>query len=81
MLPWVVGPEHRMAWDARMLRLEGRRRKGGRLSEEELRWLTQWKDQLTERNAVIDYVPGSCEGFVWTERLDTDDDIVRRPRD
>ena len=79
MLPWVVTAEHRMAWDARMLRLEGRRRQGKKLTEDELRWLTQWREQLDTQNAVIMYHPGTADGFFWVEREDGDDDVIRRP--
>lgn len=78
-LPWVVSTDHRMAWDARMLRLEGRRRQGKKLTEDELRWLTQWKEQLDAQNAVVMYHPGTVDGFFWVAREETDDDLIRRP--
>jgi hypothetical protein len=65
--------------DARMLRLEGRRRKGGALSEAEKRWLTQWRERLDEAKAVVVYDGATTEGWFWVERQETDDDIIRRP--
>jgi hypothetical protein len=79
MLPWTVRTEHLMHNDARMLRLEGRRRKGGALSEAEKRWLTQWRERLEEAKAVVIYDAATTEGFFWIERQETDDDIIRRP--
>ena len=80
-VPWHVLPEHRNHNDARMLRLEGRRREGLPLSEKELRWLEQFIDLLRERNAVIDYNPKTKKGFWWVPREEGDDDIVRRPEE
>ena len=81
MLPWTVTSEHRMSWDARMLRLEGRNREGGKLAEDELRWLTQWREDLEASNAVITYHPGTLEGFHPVERHEDDTDLIRRPKD
>lgn len=78
-VPWKVEPVHRDHNDARMLRLEGRRRSGGSLSAKELRILEGWLDLLRERNAVITYEPKSKKGFFWVPREEHDDDIVRRP--
>lgn len=79
MLPWVVSNEHAMAYDARMLRLEARRRQGGEISEHWLKALTGWRRQLDEQNAVITYYSDTPEGFFWIPREDGDDDIIRRP--
>lgn len=66
--------------DARMLRLEGRRRKGLAINEKDLRLLTNWREQLEEANAVVAYDAETEEGFFWVNRKDTDDDIIRRGR-
>lgn len=79
MLPWHVIDEHRMNYDARMLRLEGRRRKGGTLTTKEKRLLTNWREALDQANAVVTYDAATAEGFFWTVRLEGDDDIIRRP--
>ena len=79
LLPWTVVDEHRMANDARMLRLEGRRRKGGKLTEKDKRILAQWKDALAEAGAVIMYDARTPEGFWWVQRTEGDDDLIRRP--
>lgn len=70
MLPWIVAAEHRDHIDARMLRLEGRRRSGRKLSEKEERWLEQWKAELEESDAVVRYERNSEEGFYWVPRTD-----------
>lgn len=78
-MPWKLLPEHRDHNDARMLRLEGRRRMGGSLTEKELRILEAWLDLLKERGAVITYEPKTRKGFFWVPKTGEDDDIVRRP--
>lgn len=78
-LPWHVLDEHKNHNDARMLRLEGRRRHGNALTGNELRWLTQWRELLEEREAVIVYDPDTVQGFWWVSRTPEDDDIIRRP--
>lgn len=79
MLPWHVLDEHKYNTQARLLRLEGRRRKGGKLTPRELQWLTTWRRELEAHNAVVMYDPETAEGFHWVERLATDDDVIRRP--
>lgn len=79
MLPWHVKAEHRLNAQARLLRLEGRRRKGGHLTSRELNWLTTWREELAAANAVIVYDPDTSEGFFWVVREPMDDDVIRRP--
>jgi hypothetical protein len=68
MLPWTVSLVHRHHNDARMLRLEGRRRDGGKLHPDEARWLEGWKRELRNANAVVHYERDSEEGFYWVPR-------------
>lgn len=79
MLPWHVLDVHKYNSQARLLRLEGRRREGGSLNSKELQWLTTWRRELEAHNAVIMYDPDTEEGFHWVTRMASDDDIVRRP--
>ena len=79
MLPWHVLDEHKYNSQARLLRLEGRRRKGNKLNDKELQWLTTWRRELEAHNAVVIYDPATEEGFHWVERLASDDDVIRRP--
>lgn len=65
MIPWEVKTEHAHHNDARMLRLEARRRQGGNLTEKEARILTAWRVLLDERNAVILYDPQTEQGWWW----------------
>lgn len=79
MLPWTVALEHRGHIDARMLRLEGRRRKGMPLTESQQRWLDQWKAELERKNAVVHYERTTAEGFFWIPRTDEHgDDLIDR---
>lgn len=79
MLPWHVLDEHKYHSQARLLRLEGRRRQGRKLNQKELSWLTTWRRELETAGAVVIYDPRTEEGFHWVPRRDTDDDIIRRP--
>jgi hypothetical protein len=80
-LPWKVLDEHKHHIDARMLRLEGRRRHGGKLTADEKRWLTDWKRLLDERGAVVMYDPDTPQGFYWVNKKEEDgNDIIRRPQ-
>lgn len=69
LLPWTVAVEHRNHMDARMLRLEGRRRAGKPLNEQEARYLERWKEELAEANAVVYYDRDTSEGFFWVPRM------------
>lgn len=76
LLPWKLSEEHRHHIDARMLRLEGRRREGGKLSESEQRWLDNWKAELDRLNAVVYYDRDTEEGFFWIPREEHHTDII-----
>lgn len=80
MLPWRVTKEHRMATDARLLRMEARRRRGEKLSHRDLTWLTHWREELEAQNAVITYDPATEQGFWWVPKQEGDDDLIRRPK-
>ena len=79
LLPWQLRPEHAMHTEARLLRLEARRRRGKSLSDTELKWLTNWLGYLRDANAVVTYNPDSEQGFFLVPRKDSDTDVIRRP--
>jgi hypothetical protein len=70
LIPWKLEPEHVYRPEARLLRLEGRRRAGHVLREDELKWLENWKAELAEAKAVIHYDKDTEEGFFWVTRSD-----------
>lgn len=76
-LPWKLRPEHRFHTDARYLRLEGRRRRGLSLTDDQLRRLTAWLTEIDRLGAVIVYDPDTDAGFWWMKRTKKDLDIVR----
>lgn len=79
LLPWRVAAEHRWHYDARMLRLEGRRRAGRKLTEREGTFLDRWKNELLEASAVIHYERDTEDGFFWVPRLpEHGDDLIDR---
>lgn len=67
-LPWRVREEHLMHYDARMLRLEARRRRGQALKPEDLSRLDYWRKELDRLDAVVYYDENSPEGFLWIPR-------------
>ena len=60
-LPWRVETRHLTEYPARMLRLLGKRRAGGQLTDNENKRLDSWLQALAEANAVVGYDP-DCEG-------------------
>lgn len=72
-LPWRVKMEHIAEYPARMLRLLGRRRSGGELSEDENKRLDSWLSQLEAEHAVVGYDPNSKFGFYYIEKDDKTD--------
>jgi hypothetical protein len=78
VLPWRVRVQHRQAYDAQMLRLEGRRRHGHPMNPRQKAELTNWLRRLKEADAVVAYSPDTEEGFFWVVRTPADDDIIRR---
>lgn len=81
MLPWHIAEEHLMHQDARMLRFEARRRRGKSLTDKEKHLLHEWKQALEVEEAVVHYERNTPEGFHWVYRKDSDDDIIRRPKE
>lgn len=77
LIPWEVSSEHVRQPQARLLRFEGRRRAGLPLTHAEETWLTNWKQELEDANAVVFYSPET--GFQYTERLpEHGDDLIDR---
>lgn len=70
LIPWQLDPSHVYKPEARLLRLEGRRKAGHELREDELRWLENWKKELSEADAVIHYDRDTDEGFFWVSKAD-----------
>lgn len=70
LLPWKVFDEHKMLYDARMLRLEGRLRAGLELTKRDERMLRNWKVALEKENAVVHYDGDTEEGFFWVDKND-----------
>lgn len=79
LIPWKLEAEHVYRPEARLLRLEGRRRAGHALREDELRWVENWKQELSEAGAVIHYDPDTEDGFFWVDR--TDPRVVTQGKD
>lgn len=77
MLPWDIAEADEMHPDARMLRLEERRRRGLSLTPDERARLNGWLDDLKSTDCVVRYEPGM--GFLWVPRTEDHDDIIERP--
>lgn len=81
LLPWRVAPEHRDDIDARALRLEGRRRAGGKITPWQEKWLEGWIADLRNANAVVHYDRATEKGFHWIPRTpEHGDDLIHRPK-
>jgi hypothetical protein len=65
-LPWRVKGEHLTQYQARMLRLLGRRRAGSELTDEEDARLDSWMESLEENKWVVGYAPDDG-GFIYVD--------------
>lgn len=81
VLPWRVRQEHLTDYNARMLRLEGRRLKRRKLDPDEKRRLDSWKKALAEMDRVVHYDPRTTEGFFWVPREPADEGLLIRHPD
>jgi hypothetical protein len=81
LLPWTVHEDHRGLYAAKMLRLEGRRRRGDKLSEDQLRYLSNWKRKLEDDGTVVHYEYDTEEGWFYVPRRPgIDNDLIRDPK-
>lgn len=80
LIPWTIRPEHSDDRFRHMLQAEGRKRSGGELSGTDRKLVSMLHDLLYGRGKlmVVGYHPEV--GFYTTERLDTDEDIIRAPK-
>lgn len=81
-LPWRIKADHMTQYAARMLRLLGRRRAEGELTEDEDSRLDAWLEALEEREIVVAYCPDG-PGFLYVdadEKGDNDNGIPIRRR-
>lgn len=65
-LPWKVKTEHLTQYQARMLRLLGRRRQGVDLTDDEDSRLDAWLDDLKANDWVVAYAPDN-DGFIYVD--------------
>lgn len=75
-VPWRINADHATAHPLRMLRLLGRRREGGSLSEKETAMLDSWLGTLAEREWIVGYDADDHRGFHYIDAAyrDHDDD-------
>lgn len=82
-LPWKVRTDHLTQYQARMLRLLGRRRQGGELTDDEDSRLDAWLEDLEDNEWVVAYAPDNG-GFLYVDADEKGDGaggvpIRRRP--
>ena len=65
-LPWRVKGEHLTQYQARMLRLLGRRRAEMELTDEEDARLDSWMESLEDNKWVVGYAPDNG-GFIYVD--------------
>ena len=81
LLPWLVHEDHRGLYAAKMLRLEGRRRRGDTISDDQLRYLENWKRKMQDDGTVVHYEYDTEEGWFYVPRRPKiDKDLIRDPR-
>jgi hypothetical protein len=81
LLPWLVHEDHRSMYPPKMLRLEGRRRRGEKLPEDRLRYLENWKRKMRDDGTVVHYEYDTEEGWFYVPRRPgIDKDLIRDPR-
>ena len=80
LIPWKIAPEHNSSEYRHMLQAESRARQGGELSDTDRKLTALLHERLFGRGSlmVVGYHPDI--GFYLTDRIDTDEDIVRVPR-
>lgn len=82
VIPWTVRTVHRNRYDLRMLRLEHKRRRGVKLTEEQRKRLNSWRKALdtpqegAPLGAVVFYNPHTAQGFHWIPREPHHTDII-----
>ncbi|MCK0112414.1 hypothetical protein MWU75_09720 [Ornithinimicrobium sp. F0845] len=80
LIPWEVRDQHGWEYPLAMLRVEARRRAGEQLRTIDIERVTGWKRSLQHRGAVVDYDPGTHEGFRYVpRRVGVDLDLIREP--
>jgi hypothetical protein len=67
-IPWVLTGRDLMAYPVRMLRLLGRRRQGGDMTDDENNRLDSWLEHLRELNAVVAWDPDASPAVFYVER-------------
>lgn len=78
LIPWVLLPQHRPRYPAKMLRLEARRRAGKELTPENQTRLDAWLEQRQMTDTVVHYDPETDQGFWYVARRPgVDDDLIR----
>lgn len=79
-IPWRLRAAHGTAFEARMLRLLGRRNAGVEMSGEDNKRLDSFLRKLDNMSAVVHYDPETDRGFFFVAREPQDGDgYVRRP--
>jgi hypothetical protein len=71
-LPWRVRGEHLTQYQARMLRLLGRRRAEMELTDEEDARLDSWMESLEDNKWVVGYAPDDG-GFIYVDAEEVGD--------
>jgi hypothetical protein len=81
LVPWKVKAEHQKNYLLNQLRREAKRRMGIQSSQaHSLESVEAWADSLRSDGAVVDYRPGTREGFFLVHaRPGVDLDLIREP--
>lgn len=80
LIPWRLEPEHKMLFPAKMLRAEGRVRRGEELTGRLARDHALWRKRLESGDLagkVVHYNPEI--GFAYVDRAPGDSDLIHAP--
>lgn len=79
-VPWTIASRHRTSYVLYMLRVGARLERSLPVRDGDERRYRAWKDELDEKDGVVDYDPATVDGFLYRRRKPEDGNgIVRRP--
>lgn len=80
LLPWAVARQHRNLYSAKLLRREGQRRSGRKLSAKDEAELDRWINKLKADDLVVAYSRDTERGWWYVpKRPGIDEDLIRVP--
>ncbi|MCC2278877.1 hypothetical protein LKL35_26115 [Streptomyces sp. ET3-23] len=79
LIPWKVEEQHRYDYPVMMLRAEGRRLAGEKLTPADEKRLASWKADLKAQDLVVHYDPETKDGWFLIPRSEGDHELIHPP--